>query len=110
VEVGMFSKKPVSGHVNVRAGGDLRYWIKIDTSKIFEPAVTGWFRASGGSKNDIALVLATEYEFENLIALYLNVSMPYRVDERVTIRLRKTIEYDLTPAGKADASSLQYPD
>jgi len=39
-------------------------------------------------------------------APYLNVSMPYRVDERVTIRRRKTIEYDLTPASKADASSL----
>jgi hypothetical protein len=32
-----------------------------------EPAVTGWFRASGGSASDIALVLATEHEFENLI-------------------------------------------
>ena len=34
---------------------------------MLEPAVTGWFRASGGSTSDIALVLATEHEFENLI-------------------------------------------
>jgi len=67
MEVGTFSKKLVSGQVNVRAGRDVRYRIKIDASKMLEPAVTGWFRASGGSKNDIALVLATEYEFENLI-------------------------------------------
>jgi hypothetical protein len=66
-EGGAFSKKLVSGQVNVRAGRDVRYWIKIDTSKMLEAAVTGWFRASGGSKNDLALVLATEYEFENLI-------------------------------------------
>jgi hypothetical protein len=62
-----FSKKLVSGQVNVRAGRDVRYWIEIDTSKMLDPAVTGWFRASGGSQNDIALVIATEYEFENLI-------------------------------------------
>lgn len=67
MEVGIFSKKLVAGQVNVRAGRDVRYSIKIDTSKMLEPAVTGWFRASGGSKGDIALVLATEYEFENLI-------------------------------------------
>ena len=66
-EVGAVSKKLVSGQVNVRAGGDARYGIKIDTSKMLRLVVTGWFRASGGSKNDIALVLATEYEFENLI-------------------------------------------
>jgi len=66
-EVGTFSKKLVSGPVSVRAGRDVRYWIKIDAGKMLEAAVTGWFRASGGSKNDIALVLATEYEFENLI-------------------------------------------
>jgi hypothetical protein len=66
-EVGTFSKKLVSGQVNVRAGRDVRYWIKIDTSKMLEAAVTGWFRASGGSKNDLSLVVATEYEFENLI-------------------------------------------
>jgi hypothetical protein len=67
MEAAIFSKKLISGQVNVRAGRDARYWIKIDTSKMLEPAVTGWFRASGGSKNDIALVIATEYEFENLI-------------------------------------------
>ena len=61
------SKKLVSGHVSVRAGRDVRYWIKIDTSKMIEPAVTGWFHASGGSTSDIALVLATEREFDNLI-------------------------------------------
>ena len=67
MELGTFSKKLVSGQVNVRAGRDVRYWIKIDTSKMLEAEVTGRFRASGGSNNDIALVLATEYEFENLI-------------------------------------------
>jgi hypothetical protein len=61
------SKKLVSGHVSVRAGRDVRYWIKIDTSEMIEPAVTGWFHASGGSTSDIALVLATEHEFDNLI-------------------------------------------
>ena len=64
---GSFSTRLVSGQVNVRAGKDVRYWIKIDTSKMLEAAVTGWFRASGGSKNDIALVIATEPEFENLV-------------------------------------------
>ena len=34
---------------------------------MLQPAVTGWFRASGESTSDIALVLATEHEFENLI-------------------------------------------
>ena len=67
MEVGTFSKKLVSGQVNVGAGRDVRFSIKIDTSKMLEPAVKGWFRASGGSKNDVALVIATEYEFENLI-------------------------------------------
>jgi hypothetical protein len=67
LEVGSFSKRLVSGQVNVRAGKDVRYWIKIDTSTMLEAAVTGWFRASGGSENDIALVIATEYEFENLV-------------------------------------------
>jgi hypothetical protein len=66
-EAGAVSKKLVSGQVNVRAGGDARYEVKINISKMLGPVVTGWFRASGGSKNDIALVLATEYEFENLI-------------------------------------------
>lgn len=66
-EVRAFSKKLVSGQVSVRAGRDVRYWIKIDTAKMLEPAVTGWFRASGGSTSDIALVLATEREFENLV-------------------------------------------
>lgn len=66
-EVKTFSKKLVSGQVSVRAGRDVRYWIKIDSSKMLEPAVTGWFRASGGSTSDIALVLATEQEFENLV-------------------------------------------
>jgi len=67
MEAPTFSKKLVSGQVNVRAGRDVRYSIKIDTSKMLDPAVTGWFRASGGSQNDIALVIATEDEFENLI-------------------------------------------
>ena len=67
MEAATFSKKLMSGQVSVRAGRDVRYWIKIDTSEMLEPAVTGWFRASGGAKNDIALVIATEYEFENLI-------------------------------------------
>jgi hypothetical protein len=67
MEVGILSKKLVAGQVNVRAGRDVRYSIKIDASEMLEPAVTGWFRASGGPKSDIALVLATEDEFENLI-------------------------------------------
>ena len=66
-EMKAFSKKLVSGQVSVRAGRDVRYGIEIDTRKMLEPAVTGWFRASGGAVSDIALVLATEHEFENLI-------------------------------------------
>jgi hypothetical protein len=66
-EVKAFSKQLVSGQVSVRAGKDVRYRVQIDTSKMLEPAVTGWFRASGGPTSDIALVLATEQEFENLI-------------------------------------------
>jgi hypothetical protein len=66
-EAKAFSKKLVSGQVSVRAGRDVRYVIKIDASKMLEPAVTGWFHASGGLTSDIALVLATEPEFENLI-------------------------------------------
>ena len=61
------SRKLVSGQISVRAGRDVRYWIKIDTSQMLEPVVTGWFRAWGGSTTDIALVLATEHELENLI-------------------------------------------
>jgi len=66
-EAKRFSKKLVSGQVRVGAGKDVRYWIKIDVTKMVEPTVTGWFRASGGSPSDIALVLATEQEFENLV-------------------------------------------
>jgi hypothetical protein len=66
-EVKAFSKQLVSGQVSVPAGKDVRYRVQIDTSKMLEPAVTGWFRASGGPTSDIALVLATEQEFENLI-------------------------------------------
>ena len=61
------SKKLVSGEISVPAGRDVRYWVKIDTRKMCEPAVTGWFRASGRSKTDVAVVLATEHELENLI-------------------------------------------
>jgi hypothetical protein len=67
MQVGTSSEKLVSGEVNVPARRDVRYSIKIDTSKMLEAAVTGWFRALGGSKDDIALVIATEHEFENLI-------------------------------------------
>ena len=61
------SSKLVAGQISVRAGRDVRYLIEIDTSKMLEPTVTGWCRASGGSATDIALVLATESELENLI-------------------------------------------
>lgn len=62
-----FSNKIVSGQVRVRSGRDVRYWITIDASKMLGANVTGWFRASGPSRSDIALVLATERELENLI-------------------------------------------
>jgi hypothetical protein len=62
------SKTLVSGYVSVRAGRDVRYRIEINTNKMIEPAVAGWFRASGGSTSDIALVIATEHEFANLIS------------------------------------------
>jgi hypothetical protein len=62
-----FSEKLASGQIKVQAGGDVRYWINIDATKMLGPVVVGSFRASGGSGNDIAAVLAAECEFENWI-------------------------------------------
>lgn len=63
----IFSEKLASGQINVQAGGDVRYWINIDTTKILRPVIVGSFRASGGSRNDISAILAVECEFENWI-------------------------------------------
>jgi hypothetical protein len=66
-EARVISEKLASGQIKVQAGGDVRYWINIDTTKMLKPVVVGSFRASGGSGNDIAAVLAAENEFENWI-------------------------------------------
>lgn len=66
-EARVFSEKLASGQIKVQAGGDVRYRINIDTTHMLRPVVVGSFRASGGSGNDIAAVLAAESEFENWI-------------------------------------------
>lgn len=66
-EAQLFSEKVASGQIKVQAGGDVRYWINIDTTKMHRPVVVGSFRASGGYGNDIAAILAAENEFENWI-------------------------------------------
>jgi hypothetical protein len=66
-EAPVFSEKLASGQIKVQAGGDVRYWINVDITKMLSPVVVGSFRASGGSGNDIAAVLAAESEFENWI-------------------------------------------
>jgi len=67
VEENVFSMRLASGQVKVRAGGDVRYCINVDTTKMLNPVVIGSFGVSGWPGNEIAFVLAAESEFENWI-------------------------------------------
>jgi predicted nucleic acid-binding Zn ribbon protein len=57
----------VSGQLIVPAASDVRYKLQIDHKWMLNPVVSGSFRASGGTGNDIQVVLADEHSFENWI-------------------------------------------
>ncbi len=61
------TEKLTSGQLVVRAGKFIRMKFTVDTEKMQEVRVVGSFRASGGSGNDIQVVIADENEFENWI-------------------------------------------
>jgi len=61
------TKTLTSGQLVVRAGKYIQSKFNVDTEKMQDVRVVGSFRASGGSGNDIQLVLADESEFENWI-------------------------------------------
>ena len=59
------SENLVSGNIVVSAGRIHYVRFKVDTITMHEVRVVGRYSASGGSGNDIQVVLATEDEFEN---------------------------------------------
>ncbi len=61
------TKTLTSGQLVVRAGKYIRTKFTVDTEKMQDVRVVGSFRVSGGSGNDIQVVLAEESEFENWI-------------------------------------------
>lgn len=61
------TEKLTSGQTVVRAGKYIRMKFSVDTEKMQDVRVIGSFHASGGSGNDIQVVLAEESEFENWI-------------------------------------------
>jgi predicted nucleic acid-binding Zn ribbon protein len=61
------TQKLTSGQLVVRAGKYIRTKFSVDTEKMHDVRLVGGFRASGGSGNDIQVVLADENEFENWI-------------------------------------------
>jgi hypothetical protein len=90
--------KLVSGQLIVKAGSAIQYKLEIDTSKMINPVVSGEFRASGGTGNDIAVVLADEDNFENWInghpanVLY---STPKTTNGRLSIPIAQSGTYYL---------------
>ncbi len=61
------SEKLTSGQLTVRAGKYAFFKFKVDPAVMRDARVVGAFRASGGSGNDIQVVIAPEDEFENWI-------------------------------------------
>jgi len=59
------AEKLFSGQIVVRAGQHVYRKFNIDPSRMQDVRVVGSFQASGGSGNDIQVVLAEESEFEN---------------------------------------------
>lgn len=95
VEVRPFSDKLAAGQIEVQAGGDARYQVHIDTTKMLNAVVVGSFRASGGSRNDIAVVLAAEDEFENWINGH-QANVLFATDRVTTGRLNVPITHSGT--------------
>jgi hypothetical protein len=60
------SQKVLNGQIIVKSGGFIQYRIQI-TPDMRDPHLSGRFNASGGSGNDIEVVLASEDEFTNWI-------------------------------------------
>jgi hypothetical protein len=60
------SQKIATGQIAVKAGGYVQYRIRIEP-EMREARVTGSFNASGGSGNDIEVVIAGENEYTNWI-------------------------------------------
>ncbi len=59
------TEKLTSGQLVVRAGSYIYVKFNVDPARMQNARVIGSFRASGGSGNDIQVVLAEESEFEN---------------------------------------------
>lgn len=57
----------VSGQQTIEAGHYYRVRFSVDPATMLEARVVGRFHASGGTGNDIQVVLAEESEFENWI-------------------------------------------
>ncbi len=58
------SEKIATGQITVKSGGSIPFRVQI-TPDMRDAHVVGKFTASGGSKNDITAVLASEDEFPN---------------------------------------------
>jgi hypothetical protein len=58
------SEKIATGQITVKSGGSIPFRVQI-TPEMRDAHIVGKFTASGGSKNDITAVLATEDEFTN---------------------------------------------
>ena len=58
------SEKIATGQITVKSGGSIPFRVQI-TPEMRDAHIVGKFTASGGSKNDITAVLASEDEFTN---------------------------------------------
>jgi len=58
------SEKIATGQITVKSGGSIPFRVQI-TPDMRDAHIVGKFTASGGSKNDITAVLASEDEFPN---------------------------------------------
>ena len=60
-----FSQKLVNENMEV-AAGSVKYWtFRVEQASLINAHVVGTFRTSGGSGNDIQVVLAEDIEFQN---------------------------------------------
>ncbi len=58
------SEKIATGQITVKSGGSIPFRVQI-TPEMLDAHIVGKFTASGGSRNDITAVLASEDEFTN---------------------------------------------
>ncbi len=58
------TKTIVNGTVYVTARGSRDTVFQVDPTEMFNVRVTGWFHASGGSKNDIEVFICNDSDFQ----------------------------------------------